>query len=63
MEMRSDNTENKRCKDCKYFKKEALKRSRSGICNHEMWKVEMWGGTSPLIGINTTACHNFKKRV
>lgn len=22
----SDNTENKRCKDCKYFKKEALKR-------------------------------------
>ena len=50
-----------KCKDCKYFRKEKISRSRSGVCVHEKWKNGPWGDTSPLMGCNTHACNLFKK--
>lgn len=57
-----NNEATRKCKDCRYFKREAIRASRSGVCTHEMWKEnKTWGGTSPLMGCGTRACENFKR--
>lgn len=55
-------SEIKKCKDCKYFRRENIRASRSGVCVHEKWKEveKYYGGTSPLIGCGTHACELFK---
>lgn len=50
-----------KCKDCKYFKREQIRASRSGYCTHEKWKGSPWGNTSPLMGCGTHACELFEK--
>lgn len=51
-----------KCKDCIWFKKEAMKYSRSGRCCHERFKNSEWGDCSYLMGVNTKACEYFKER-
>lgn len=62
LEMKLENEKVMKCKDCKYFQKERLPRSKSGWCLHEKWKNGCWGDHSPLIGCGTFACGDFKQR-
>ena len=61
MTNKNNNEVVRKCKDCKYFKREAIRASRSGVCTHEMWKNKGGGGTSCSMGCGTKACENFKR--